>query len=147
MEIKNLPKREKIKKEYGIDSPIEIKLLYWFTQYGLFPQFQYEIGKYRADFAFEDIKLVIECDGKEWHSTEEQEKYDKERDKYMKNLGWKVMRFSGTEIHNEPWNICKKVYEVYYPRNTKNNFIETDMTDEEFKRYYEHKKLGLGVYL
>lgn len=145
--MRDLPKRDKIKKEYDIESPIEIKALYWFSKYGLFPQFQYEIGKYRADFAFEDIKLVVECDGAEWHSTDEQKKNDKERDEYMINLGWKVLRFSGSEIHNEPWNMCKKVWEVYYPRNTKNNWVETELTDEEFKRYYEIKKLGLGAYI
>lgn len=112
MEIKNLKKRKEVKQT---ESPIESKLLYWFNQYQLYPEIQHEIGKYRADFFFPDLKLVVEADGKEYHTSPEQVESDKERDGYMENLGYKILRFSGGKIYNEPWNVVKKVLEVYYP--------------------------------
>ena len=59
------------------ESPIEIILFNFLCTYGLYGIPQYEIGKYRADIAFPDKKLVIECDGKDFHSTPEQLERDR----------------------------------------------------------------------
>jgi len=79
----------------------------------LFPQMQ--VGPYRADFIIRacgfinhhkvwpphlQTTLCVECDGEEFHSTEEQILYDKNRDAYFLEHGIKTLRFSGSKIHN-----------------------------------------------
>ena len=67
---------------------------------------QYQIEKHRVDFAIfingvanEEIKIVVECDGHEFHEkTKEQAARDKKRDRDLQIAGWKVLRFSGSEI-------------------------------------------------
>ena len=72
--------------------------------------------KYYADFVFDtennpemininhDFKLVIECDGHEFHEkTKEQVTNDNERDLELKMMGYDVLRFSGSQIYNKPF--------------------------------------------
>lgn len=59
---------------------------------------EYPIAQYHADFALLPYRLVVECDGHEWHSTPEQRAHDAKRDRAMARLGWTVMRFTGREI-------------------------------------------------
>lgn len=62
---------------------------------------QVEIGPFRADIlvAVGERKLVLECDGLNYHGSEEQVARDKRRDRYMVARGYSVMRFTGKEIH------------------------------------------------
>lgn len=63
---------------------------------------QFPIGQYFADFADPIKKIVIECDGKEFHSREK----DKPRDAFMNANGWTVYRISGADcnrIITPPW--------------------------------------------
>lgn len=103
---------EKIK---ATESPIEAKLLSWMKKFHLFPTPQFIIGPYRVDFAFEDIKLVIECDGRKFHSTDEQKERDKIRDEYISGQKWKVLRFTGRQVSREPWEICRQIEVRFYP--------------------------------
>ena len=48
-------------------------------------------GCYTLDFAHVEGKIDIECDGRS-HGKIGQRKKDQERDKFLKNLGWKVIR-------------------------------------------------------
>ncbi len=67
---------------------------------------QYQAGKHRIDFAIfinvianEEIKIVVECDGHNFHEkTKEQAARDKRRDRDLQIAGWKVLRFTGSEI-------------------------------------------------
>ena len=67
---------------------------------------QYKVGKYTADFMVEfgsrgekPTQYIIECDGHDFHErTKEQAQHDKERDRHMQSLGFKVYRFTGSEI-------------------------------------------------
>jgi very-short-patch-repair endonuclease len=56
---------------------------------------QHPIGRYIADFCNPSTKLVIEVDG-EIHSS--QKDYDKNRDEYLKALGYTTLRFSDKQI-------------------------------------------------
>ena len=115
MEIGKLKKRSEVRLT---ESPIEDVLLSAFRSYGLFDCVpQYEIGPYRADFAFPEKKIVVECDGREFHSGEEQAERDKVRDEYMRRLGWVVIRFWGSEIHREPERCAKEVLSMWYPKD------------------------------
>ena len=69
-------------------------------------------GKYRADIIIGQLfkhglqypwALVIECDGHEYHErTKAQAARDRRRDRWMLERGLTVVRFTGSEIHNDP---------------------------------------------
>jgi len=79
--------------------------------YGIAVSPQHVIGKYRVDFLLEGdgrhlfgtknilSQIVIECDGHDFHEkTKDQATRDKKRDRELQSLGFKVFRFSGSEI-------------------------------------------------
>lgn len=60
---------------------------------------QFKIGTKIADIAFPIAKLVVECDGKEFHhANKEQIENDLNRDKYLARKGWTVLHFEGLAI-------------------------------------------------
>ncbi|MET4210507.1 DUF559 domain-containing protein [Bradyrhizobium sp. LA2.1] len=67
----------------------------------LVPQFKWSI--YRSDWAIYNPKstgaLLIECDGKEFHSSPEQIEHDKKKDQAAHDRGYLTMRFTGSQIH------------------------------------------------
>lgn len=70
---------------------------------------QYAVGRFRADFALfmrNGRKVVIECDGIEWHDrTNQQFIAERQRERDILILGWPVMRFTGAELMRDP-NAC-----------------------------------------
>ena len=67
---------------------------------------QFCVGPYRLDFAVlvtipnvPQIKVDVECDGHAFHhATPEQVQRDHERARYLKERGWCVERYTGSEI-------------------------------------------------
>lgn len=124
----------------GCDSPIEkifmlAYLLVTFNmdglsyyRYSLIPQYEIECGKkkYRVDFLFDtventmpdiefkkDYKLVIECDGYDFHErTKQQVINDNERTLDLKTHGYDVIRFSGTQIYVDPMDCAMKTVKM-----------------------------------
>ncbi|MFH1822075.1 MAG: endonuclease domain-containing protein [Patescibacteria group bacterium] len=74
---------------------------------------QYGIGHYIADFCCPIKKLIIEIDGEIHNEQEqilqEQILYDQERSKDIKELGFKVIRFTNTEVKNNLDNVVNKI--------------------------------------
>ena len=68
------------------DSKIEIKYCEIFYREMIPFEFQYKIGKFRADFLI-DKWLVFEIDG-----PQHDKNYDARRDSYMRKLGYEVFR-------------------------------------------------------
>jgi very-short-patch-repair endonuclease len=69
---------------------------------------QYSIGKYIVDFICLENKLIIELDG--WqHKEENQERYDKERTKYLEKPGFKILRFWNNEVNNNLNGVILKI--------------------------------------
>lgn len=60
---------------------------------------QYPIRWYACDFYLPDHNLVIECDGDYWHSTPEAKRNDKRKNTYLRKYGYKLLRFSETDIN------------------------------------------------
>ena len=58
---------------------------------------QHAIGVYIVDFVCLQVKLVIEIDG---DSHAEQEAYDNERTLYLKCRGFRVVRFTNSEVRD-----------------------------------------------
>lgn len=59
---------------------------------------QVPIGSYIADFVSLEAKLVIELDGGQ---HQEKRAYDERRDRFIKNLGYRILRFWDTQIFKE----------------------------------------------
>lgn len=57
--------------------------------------FEKKIGRYSVDFAIPEMGIAIECDG--WRHANTTEK-DVQRDHYLLERGWKVVRISGTAL-------------------------------------------------
>lgn len=82
---------------------------------------QYPIGNCFVDFADPQRKIAIECDGKQWHDAEK----DKKRDAKLGELGWTVIRFTGSQCFmrddnpNGPYGELNRLYEMY-------RFLELD---------------------
>jgi len=79
-------------------SPIE-KMFYVYT-FDKIPELtpQYPIDKMHVDFAIPSLKIAIECDGFENHSTTEQRNRDNWRDAFLNSIGWIIQRFTGNDI-------------------------------------------------
>ncbi|WP_170849181.1 endonuclease domain-containing protein [Lysobacter enzymogenes] len=83
---------------------------------------QAALGAYRADFLFKiksqagDVKrLVVELDGHNFHEkTKEQASTDKARDRWMTGQGIVVLRFSGSDVWNNPFACCQEVADRIY---------------------------------
>ena len=84
-------------------SPIEVKLYEALRQDGLSPIPQFRIEGYIVDFAFPDVRLAIEADGREYHSGNRRDR-DHKRDWILGRQGWTVKRFYGTTIHQRAGN-------------------------------------------
>lgn len=56
------------------------------------------------------IKIIVECDGHDFHKkTKEQAQHDKERDRKFTQNGYKVLRFTGSEIYRDPFKCSLEV--------------------------------------
>lgn len=79
--------------------------------------FQKQIGKYTVDFLvfsnISDTEIIIECDGHDFHEkTKEQAKHDKERDRWLTSKGYKILRYTGSEIYNDFDKIEKELFHL-----------------------------------
>lgn len=80
---------------------------------------QWQVGPHRVDFQLQagmelsrDTPLapggwrgahyVLECDGHDAHATREQRTADAQRDRYLTEHGYRVLRFTGSEIWRNP---------------------------------------------
>jgi very-short-patch-repair endonuclease len=70
-------------------------------------QFSIE-DKYIADLICRSEQLIIECDGK-YHNDEMSIECDKQRDKFLMGLGYKVLRFTNQEIMKETKRVVEEI--------------------------------------
>lgn len=87
-----------------IDSPIEEYLWHALEKEELsfMARRQFEIGPYKIDIAFPMAKVAIECDGAEYHrSNQLQLERDQKRDKYLARKGWRTLRIEGIAIRRD----------------------------------------------
>lgn len=106
--------RERVADINKCNSYIEANLYLAFirntSSYDLVPQ--YRVGKYEADFWIKDTDFLVECDGYDAHKTKEQIAYDYERERALMKEGYRIIRFTGTEINKNPDNCCKEILDV-----------------------------------
>jgi len=68
------------------------------------------IGNYILDFYCASAKLAIELDGSQHYEPKEQT-YDRERTKYLNDLGIEVLRFSNADVMQRFDSVCEAIYE------------------------------------
>jgi len=66
---------------------------------------QYKIGKYIVDFCCVEKLIVIELDGGQHHEND----LDKVRDEYLRQNGYRVLRFWDHEMLNETNSVLEKM--------------------------------------
>jgi very-short-patch-repair endonuclease len=71
---------------------------------------QYSVGGYIVDFYCPKLKLAVEIDGAT-HSTEEEIKKDKEREKFLKRFGIKVIRYINNDVYRHATDVVGDIYE------------------------------------
>ncbi len=64
-----------------------------------------------------EFKLVIECDGFQYHSNRESFVADRQRDRLLQKNGYKVHRYSGLEIYHKPvetgYDLCQYLFQEW----------------------------------
>jgi very-short-patch-repair endonuclease len=101
------------------DSPIEVELgarllktirALGETRLRLFPQ--YVIEPFRYDFGIvlgEKLIALIECDGRDFHTTDEQIKNDRAKGKLAAEIGVRLFRLSGAEILRDSKSCARRI--------------------------------------
>ena len=69
---------------------------------------QVPIGNYIVDFLSKENNLIIELDGSQ-HQLPKQSEYDKVRNDYLKNLGYKIVRFYNNDIIENVDGVLEKI--------------------------------------
>ena len=98
---------------------------------------QYKINKYTVDFLIRhwlktpktDIenKVVVECDGHDFHDkNEKQRRYEKQRDRFLQSIGYKVIHFTGSEVYSDPMRCAKECMCLVMGWEQDRDFIQLD---------------------
>ena len=126
----------KPRKIWGVDSPIELFLLHGLLKNNIEPQIQTLIFRNgqifpnyhkmiedhswitqdklltNPDFYFDDKKLAIFCDGKDFHTGLENELRDQKINQSLQELGITPLRFSGKEISENLESVIKDIINI-----------------------------------
>lgn len=104
---------------------------------------QHRVGKYRADFGcfygiitgclttgytYRGKWVAVELDGHDFHDkNEKQRRYEKHRDRFFQKQGYKVFRYTGSEINANPFNAAVEV--VANLLDTEESFVWESLPD------------------
>lgn len=78
-------------REWGLPEPVSQLSLPWRSSVN---------G--RVDFAYPQVRLIIELDGRAWHSTLEAFESDRMRDNHAQLAGWRVLRITYRMLKGQP---------------------------------------------
>jgi len=73
------------------------------------PECQVPIGRWRADFIWRDVALVVEIDDRQSHDGYVAFQEDRVRDRAMKARGLEVLRFTRREVLSTPGTVGREV--------------------------------------
>jgi very-short-patch-repair endonuclease len=66
------------------------------------PEVNVWIGPYEVDFLWPEQRLIVETDGWETHGTRSAFEADRERDRYLTALGYRVARYTHHQVFRDP---------------------------------------------
>lgn len=89
---------------------------YHLTLQACFPDFKVDGKCTRVDILIwvpgdDKFKLVVECDGFQYHNTKDSFERDRKRDRLFKSKGYQVIRFSGAEIFRDPVAVSSELFD------------------------------------
>ena len=67
---------------------------------------------FRLDFAYPELMLAIEVDGVAWHGTAADRRRDRERERFLRGLGWTVLRFGWDDVIRRPDYVIARITEA-----------------------------------
>ena len=71
---------------------------------------QHPVGTYHLDFFSEEASLNIELDGSQ-HGFPEQQRHDTEREKYLRSIGIKTLRFWNSRLRRDAQSVRDTIFE------------------------------------
>jgi very-short-patch-repair endonuclease len=119
-------------------SPIEVVFEKYLIESGVKGWvYNYQFKRYALDFAFPEWKLDIELDGGT-HNLEKVISKDIERDKYLIENGWTVIRIKGTEIKENVYSCVNKILDnLSYPKLLE---IPEELLNKQFEKEIKQRK-------
>lgn len=79
--------------------------------------------KFQGDFVEINNRVIIELDGYKWHSDKESFTKDRQRERIIEAQDWKLIRFSGSEVYNNPDKCVKEVWEFIVELRKNRGFL------------------------
>jgi hypothetical protein len=73
-------------------------------------------GAGRVDFAYPDVKVILEADGRPWHQRIADVHRDRQRDNEAARAGWVTLRFMYEELDGDPDDVGRAVAETLAER-------------------------------
>jgi very-short-patch-repair endonuclease len=70
---------------------------------------QAPLGPYIADFFCAKARLIVELDGAQ-HGTDEQIAHDERRTRWLEKRGFRVIRFSNSEVFKDEDRVADAIY-------------------------------------
>ncbi|CAN5426125.1 MAG: type IV toxin-antitoxin system AbiEi family antitoxin domain-containing protein [Acidimicrobiia bacterium] len=71
-----------------------------------------EVREGRVDLAYPEQRMIIELDGRRWHSRTESLDGDHQRDRTAQLAGWRVFRFTWHQLESNPHDFVATVTEA-----------------------------------
>lgn len=69
--------------------------------------------RYRLDFAYPELKLVVEVDGFAFHFTPEHQRWDNRRSNSLSAAGWTVLRYNWWDVSFDSERVAAEVAAAY----------------------------------
>jgi very-short-patch-repair endonuclease len=82
------------------------------------PLTEHQIGRYTADFAWPEQRVIVETDGFASHGHRSAFEHDRARDAYLLARGWVVMRVTWRRLRREPTRVVAELAQVLAVRET-----------------------------
>jgi hypothetical protein len=60
----------------------------------------------------ESVKIIVECDGFAFHNSKSAFDNDRARDRQLQLYGYRVIRFSGSQINRDPSKISSEIFDL-----------------------------------
>lgn len=62
-------------------------------------------------------EVIVECDGHEFHErTKHQAQRDRSRDRELQRSGYRVFRFTGSELFKDPFACAKESFDAAFQK-------------------------------
>lgn len=93
-----------------IISPQALAILEGLRAEGLDPQPEFALYRYNIDLAFPELALAVEVDGGNWHQSEKHLRLQAQKEKYLAEQGWQVLRVGTNDpVHQNVSKISSAV--------------------------------------